>query len=284
MTTSDKRWSWIWKNTHDHWKGGSYDLGSSYRSEKYFLCYVYKQSSSRNARKNREKTRDRTSWQSTISTSTPSDYSEHSTRFLHFSSVSSSIRSAMEKTSLSMIVMIVSVRSKKLWRLKISWWESEFNPRAIFGMISGTKGEWLYHRIILEELIAISPPSFSKSIRPMLENSKKKMHWISMISFCFRNILDIPEVLEYFHNRFEYFMVDEYQDTNGLQYEMIRILASKTKNLCVVGDDWQGSYGKGREQISKISFPSERLSNRKGDQSRRKLSIYRNDQKLPMPS
>jgi DNA helicase-2/ATP-dependent DNA helicase PcrA len=58
----------------------------------------------------------------------------------------------------------------------------------------------------------------------------------------FRRILDIPEVVEYFHNRFQYFMVDEYQDTNMLQYEIVRILASRTRNLCVVGDDWQGIY------------------------------------------
>ena len=58
----------------------------------------------------------------------------------------------------------------------------------------------------------------------------------------FRRILDIPEVVEYFHNRFQYFMVDEYQDTNMLQYEIVRILASATRNLCVVGDDWQGIY------------------------------------------
>lgn len=58
----------------------------------------------------------------------------------------------------------------------------------------------------------------------------------------FRAILDVPEVLEYFHGRFQYFMVDEYQDTNLLQYEIVKILASKTRNLCVVGDDWQGIY------------------------------------------
>lgn len=44
----------------------------------------------------------------------------------------------------------------------------------------------------------------------------------------FRRILDKEEVLEYFHNRFEYFLVDEYQDTNLLQYEIIKILASKS--------------------------------------------------------
>lgn len=55
-------------------------------------------------------------------------------------------------------------------------------------------------------------------------------------------ILRIPQVLEYFHNRFQYFCVDEYQDTNSIQYEIIELLASKSKNLCVVGDDWQGIY------------------------------------------
>jgi DNA helicase-2/ATP-dependent DNA helicase PcrA len=71
----------------------------------------------------------------------------------------------------------------------------------------------------------------------------------------FRQILDIPEVLDYFHNRFQYFMVDEYQDTNLLQYEIIRILASKTKNLCVVGDDWQGIYSwRGADIENILSF------------------------------
>lgn len=50
----------------------------------------------------------------------------------------------------------------------------------------------------------------------------------------FRKALDTPDVLEYFHARFQYFMVDEYQDTNTLQYEIIHLLASKTRNLCVV--------------------------------------------------
>ena len=52
-----------------------------------------------------------------------------------------------------------------------------------------------------------------------------------------------PPVLEYYRNRFEYILVDEYQDTNTAQYMFIRLLAGERKNLCVVGDDDQSIYG-----------------------------------------
>ena len=51
-----------------------------------------------------------------------------------------------------------------------------------------------------------------------------------------------PTILEYYQNKFRYIFVDEYQDTNKIQYEFIRLLSGKRKNLCVVGDDDQSIY------------------------------------------
>ena len=51
-----------------------------------------------------------------------------------------------------------------------------------------------------------------------------------------------PDILEYYQERFRYIMVDEYQDTNTVQFKLISILAKKYKNLCVVGDDDQSIY------------------------------------------
>ncbi len=54
---------------------------------------------------------------------------------------------------------------------------------------------------------------------------------------------DHPPVLESYRNRFQYVLVDEYQDTNYAQYMLVKLLTAQSRNLCVVGDDDQSIYG-----------------------------------------
>lgn len=61
-----------------------------------------------------------------------------------------------------------------------------------------------------------------------------------------------PDVLDVYQERFRYIMVDEYQDTNHLQYALIQQLAAKYRNLCVVGDDFQSVYSFRLADISNI--------------------------------
>jgi len=134
--------------------------------------------------------------------------------------------------------------------------DKEFNPRAIAGMISRAKGEGLspteYSSTVDSYAKSVALDVYRIYAGKMKEQNAMDFDDLLLL---FRRILDIPEVLEYFHARFSYFLVDEYQDTNLLQYEMIKILASHTRNLCVVGDDWQGIYSwRGADIENILSF------------------------------
>ena len=73
-----------------------------------------------------------------------------------------------------------------------------------------------------------------------------------------------PEVLEKYRERFQYIMVDEYQDTNAMQYRLVKMLAGTRRNICVVGDDDQCIYEWRGADISNIlsfekDFPGARV-------------------------
>ncbi len=121
--------------------------------------------------------------------------------------------------------------------------DKENNPRAILSQISKAKGDWYSPSEFLQKVDSY----FLSIVADVYKSYAGIMKQENAVDFddlllLFRKSLDIGEVLEYFHDRFKYFLVDEYQDTNMLQYEIVKILASKTRNLCVVWDDWQGIY------------------------------------------
>ncbi len=63
-----------------------------------------------------------------------------------------------------------------------------------------------------------------------------------MLIGCYRLLKSSPEILEIYQNRFHYFLIDEFQDINKVQYELMKLLSGRHKNVCAVGDDDQAIY------------------------------------------
>jgi DNA helicase-2/ATP-dependent DNA helicase PcrA len=89
-----------------------------------------------------------------------------------------------------------------------------------------------------EYLAAEVYPRYQKALK-----AYNAVDFDDIIMLAVRLLKDFPEVREKYQQRFRYLMVDEYQDTNAAQYLLLRLLAEKHRNLCVVGDDDQSIYG-----------------------------------------
>ena len=88
--------------------------------------------------------------------------------------------------------------------------------------------------------------AMSKNLYGKLQTTMRAYNAVDFDNLLFltlRLFEEHPEVLAKYQDRFRYIMIDEYQDTNLVQYRLAKLLSGKHKNLCVVGDDDQAIYG-----------------------------------------
>ena len=76
----------------------------------------------------------------------------------------------------------------------------------------------------------------------MLE-SNRLIDFDDMLVYCYELLSKRPDILKAWQNKFRYILVDEFQDINRMQYEVVKLLAGKTQNIFIVGDDDQSIYG-----------------------------------------
>ncbi|RDI36701.1 DNA helicase PcrA [Falsibacillus pallidus] len=133
----------------------------------------------------------------------------------------------------------------------------KFDPRTILGSISSAKNE------------LITPEEFSKQAGSYYENivhdvyeeyqkrlrKNQALDFDDLIMMTIQLFQRVPEVLEYYQRKFQYIHVDEYQDTNRAQYMLVKQLAARFQNLCVVGDSDQSIYRwRGADIANILSF------------------------------
>ena len=93
---------------------------------------------------------------------------------------------------------------------------------------------------------------YEKYNRSLIESNAMDFSDILLNTY---KLLQKPEILEKVQNKYKYVMIDEYQDTNNLQYKIIDLIARKSSNLCVVGDENQSIYGfRGANILNILNF------------------------------
>ena len=127
---------------------------------------------------------------------------------------------------------------------QLNYSDKQYNPRAVLSLISRAKNESIsprkYAEIAdgyFERIVVEVYPLYQDALR--LNNS---LDFDDLLLFTVKLLNENPEVCESYQNKFEYILVDEYQDTNRCQYELVRLLTGAKQNICVVGDDDQSIY------------------------------------------
>ena len=122
--------------------------------------------------------------------------------------------------------------------------DTRFKPRGVLQAISRAKNEMSDAHSFSEE----ADNFFSRTIARIFTQYQERLQRNNALDFDDMLLLMVklfrtqPDVLSHYQHKFRYILVDEYQDTNRVQYEIIRLLAGSHRNLCVVGDDDQSIY------------------------------------------
>lgn len=121
----------------------------------------------------------------------------------------------------------------------------KWNERSILGTISNAKNDLLDEKgyeaqaaDMYSQIVARCYKAYQEELR-----RSEALDFDDLIMMTLRLFDANPDVLAYYQQRYQYIHVDEYQDTNHAQYQLIKLLASRFKNICVVGDADQSIYG-----------------------------------------
>jgi DNA helicase-2/ATP-dependent DNA helicase PcrA len=122
--------------------------------------------------------------------------------------------------------------------------DKQLTPRTVLSRISWAKN----HMLDPQELYLQSADPKTEKIAHLFEEYRKELRKANALDFddllleATRLLKTAAPVREYYNRRFQYLLIDEYQDTNRPQYELMRMLAGERHNVCAVGDEDQSIY------------------------------------------
>lgn len=121
----------------------------------------------------------------------------------------------------------------------------KWNERSILGTISNAKNDLLDEIAYEKQAGDMYTQVIAKCYKAYQEELRRSeaMDFDDLIMMTLRLFDQNKDVLAYYQQRYQYIHVDEYQDTNHAQYQLVKLLASHFKNICVVGDADQSIYG-----------------------------------------
>lgn len=121
----------------------------------------------------------------------------------------------------------------------------KWNERSILGSISNAKNDLLDEKAYEAQAADMYSQIVSRCYKAYQEELRRSeaLDFDDLIMQTLKLFDQHPDVLAYYQQRYQYIHVDEYQDTNHAQYQLVKLLASRFKNICVVGDADQSIYG-----------------------------------------